>query len=114
MVFIVENLRIWLYQKRGSFILVLKKGVCDMDFIEYLDLGYARISTPKQNIERQERNILAAYPLAIVVKETFTGTKLAGRKDWDKLYKLAIQESQKRKVRIIFDSVSRFSRNADE
>jgi len=113
-VFIIENLRIWLYQKRGSFILVLKKGVCDMEFIEYLDLGYARISTPKQNIERQERNILAAYPLAIVVKETFTGTKLAGRKDWDKLYKLAIQESQKRKVRIIFDSVSRFSRNADE
>jgi len=85
-----------------------------MEFIEYLDFGYARISTPKQNIERQERNILAAYPLAIVVKETFTGTKLAGRKDWDKLYKLAIQESQKRKVRIIFDSVSRFSRNADE
>ena len=45
-----------------------------MEFIEYLDLGYARISTPKQNIERQERNILAAYPLAIVVKVTFTGT----------------------------------------
>jgi len=87
-----------------------------MDFfdMEYLDFGYCRISTPKQNIERQERNILAVFPKAFIVKETFTGTKLAGRKDWNKLYKLAIQESQKKRVRISFDSVSRFSRNADE
>jgi len=85
-----------------------------MEVIDYLDFGYARISTPKQNIERQERNILSVYPAAFIVKETFTGTKLAGRKDWNKLYKLVIQESQKKRVRIIFDSVSRFSRNADE
>jgi len=85
-----------------------------MEYIDFLDFGYCRVSTPKQNIERQERNILSAYPLAHIVKETFTGTKIAGRKDWNKLYKLAIQESEKRKVRIIFDSVSRFSRNADE
>jgi len=82
--------------------------------LEYLDLGYCRISTPKQKIERQERNILSLYPTAHIVKETYTGTKIAGRKDWNKLYKYAIKESQRRKVRIIFDSVSRFSRNADE
>ncbi|MBE5813120.1 MAG: recombinase family protein [Clostridiales bacterium] len=79
-----------------------------------MDYGYCRISTPKQNIERQERNILAVYPSAFIVKETFTGTKITGRKDWNKLYKLAVQESQTKNVRIIFDSVSRFSRNADE
>ena len=29
--------------------------------------GYARVSTTKQNIERQIRNISAAYPTAIIV-----------------------------------------------
>lgn len=80
----------------------------------YLDYGYCRISTPKQNIDRQERNILELYPAAYIVKETYTGTKTAGRNDWNKLYKLVTQESKAKKVRIIFDSVSRFSRNADE
>lgn len=82
--------------------------------MEYLDYGYCRISTPKQNIDRQERNILELYPAAHIVKETYTGTKTAGRNDWNKLYKLVTQESKTKKVRIIFDSVSRFSRNADE
>lgn len=82
--------------------------------MEYIDYGYCRISTTKQNIDRQERNILEHFPAAHIVKETFTGTKITGRKDWNKLYKLAIQEAQTKNVRIIFDSVSRFSRNADE
>lgn len=82
--------------------------------MNYLDYGYCRISTPKQNIDRQERNILELYPAAHIVKETYTGTKTAGRNDWNKLYKLVTQESKTKKVRIIFDSVSRFSRNADE
>ena len=34
-----------------------------MKYIEFLDFGYCRVSTHKQNIERQERNILSAYPL---------------------------------------------------
>lgn len=34
--------------------------------------GYCRISTKKQNIERQERNILAAYPDAVIVREINT------------------------------------------
>lgn len=82
--------------------------------MNYLDYGYCRISTPKQNIDRQERNILELYPAAHIVKETYTGTKTTGRNDWNKLYKLVMQESKTKKVRIIFDSVSRFSRNADE
>jgi len=82
--------------------------------MKYVDYGYCRISTSKQNIERQERNILEQFPNAHIVRETFTGTKISGRKDWNKLYKLAIQEAQTENVRIVFDSVSRFSRNADE
>lgn len=49
------------------------------------EYGYARISTPKQNIDRQVRNILAAHPQAHIIKEVFTGTKFQGRKDLDKL-----------------------------
>lgn len=80
----------------------------------YIDYGYCRISTNKQNIDRQERNILEVYPNAHIVKETYTGTKTVGRKDWNKLYKIVYKESENNNVRITFDSVSRFSRNADE
>ena len=50
--------------------------------------GYARISTKKQNIERQVRNILAVHPDAIIVREVYTGTKFQGRKELDKILKL--------------------------
>lgn len=79
------------------------------------DYGYCRISTPKQNISRQERNILEVYPAAHIIKEVYTGTKTTGRKEWNKLYKLVRQEAAAGKeITIIFDSVSRMSRNADE
>ena len=71
--------------------------------------GYCRISTPKQNIDRQVRNILAAFPKAKIFKEIFTGTKFYGRKELDKILKLV-----KPNDTIVFDSVSRMSRNADE
>lgn len=71
--------------------------------------GYCRISTAKQNIERQERNILAAYPTAIIKKEAFTGTKIEGRKELEKLLK-TVREGDT----IVFDSVSRMARNASE
>lgn len=71
--------------------------------------GYCRISTAKQNIERQERNIKAEYPAAVIIKETYTGTKFHGRLELDKLLKRI-----KANDTIIFDSVSRMSRNADE
>lgn len=70
--------------------------------------GYCRISTSKQNIERQERNIKAAYPEAIIVKEAYTGTSLE-RKEWGTLIK-----SIKTGDTLVFDSVSRMSRNAEE
>lgn len=41
-----------------------------------MEYGVARISTRKQNIDRQVRNILAEYPKAKIIKETYTGTKL--------------------------------------
>ncbi len=70
--------------------------------------GYCRISTAKQSIERQERNILSAYPDAKIIRETFTGT-LINRKELDKL--LAVVKTEDT---IVFDSVSRMSRDADE
>lgn len=71
--------------------------------------GYCRISTSKQNIDRQVRNILAVYPDAIIVKEVYTGTKFQGRKELDKILKII-----KPNDTIVFDSVSRMSRNAEE
>lgn len=70
--------------------------------------GYCRISTKQQNIDRQERNILAAYPTARITKETYTGTKI-NRKGLDKILKEARSGDT-----IVFDSVSRMSRNAAE
>jgi len=72
------------------------------------DYGYGRISTKRQSIDRQIRNILAAYPDAIIFKEVFTGTKFYGRKELDKLLRVV-----KSGDRIVFDSVSRFARDAD-
>ena len=70
--------------------------------------GYCRISTNKQNIERQERNIKAVYPDALIIKEAYTGTIL-DRKEWGKLVKKI-----KAGDTLVFDSVSRMSRNAEE
>lgn len=68
--------------------------------------GYCRISTKKQNIERQIRNILTAFPDAKIIQEVYTRTSL-NRKEWNKLY-----EKVKSGDTIIFDSVSRMSGNA--
>lgn len=70
--------------------------------------GYVRISTVKQSIERQIRNIKDQYPDAIVITDEYTGTKL-DRPGWMKLYK-TVKEGDT----IIFDEVSRMSRDADE
>lgn len=71
--------------------------------------GVARISTGKQSIERQVRNILEKYPNAKIIKETFTGVKIDGRKQFEKLLKM-IQKGDT----IVFDEVSRMSRNKEE
>lgn len=70
--------------------------------------GYARISTPKQNIERQIRNIKDYDAAASIYAEAYTGTK-SDRPEWNKLRKRV-----KSGDTIIFDSVSRMSRDAEE
>lgn len=70
--------------------------------------GYCRISTKQQSIERQIRNIKACYANAVIVTEIYTGTK-QDRPEWNKLYKKVKPGDS-----IIFDSVSRMSRNAEE
>lgn len=72
------------------------------------EYGYCRISRRKQSIDRQIRNIRNEYPNAIIIQEAETGTTL-DRKEWNKLMKI-VKEGDT----IIFDSVSRMSRNADE
>lgn len=71
--------------------------------------GYCRISRKQQSIERQIRNIKDLYPNATIIEEAFTGTKLEGRDKFNKLLK----QIKKGDI-IVFDSVSRMSRNAEE
>ena len=71
--------------------------------------GVCRVSTKKQNIERKIRNIQEYYPNAIIIQDKFTGTKIEGREEFDKLLKIIKSDDT-----MVFDSVSRFSGNADE
>lgn len=59
--------------------------------------GYCRISTQKQSIERQVRNISNIYNDAHIIKEVFTGTKVDGRVELDKLLKLVKDNDTDRK-----------------
>lgn len=70
--------------------------------------GYCRISTAKQNIDRQILNIKSAYPSAVIISEAFTGMKME-RPAWGKLYKKLCAGDV-----VVFDEVSRMSRNAAE
>lgn len=70
--------------------------------------GYCRISTPKQKLQRQIDNIKAKYPDAAIITEEYTGTT-TNRPAWSKL------EKQLRAGDVVvFDEVSRMSRNAAE
>lgn len=70
--------------------------------------GYCRISTKQQSIDRQIRNIKNEYSTAVIITEAYSGTTI-NRPEWNKLYKKV-----KAGDMIIFDSVSRMSRNADD
>lgn len=70
--------------------------------------GYARVSTSTQRIDRQVKNIERFAPGAKIYKEHFTGTKI-DRPEWNKLLKRVQQGDT-----IVFDDVSRMSRNASE
>ena len=76
--------------------------------------GYCRISTKQQSIERQIRNIKAAYPDAEIIEEAFTGTKIE-RPAFDDMINSAKElKDSGEDVTIVFDSVSRMSRNAED
>ena len=70
--------------------------------------AYCRVSTRHQRIARQITNITELYPKAIIIREFYTGTK-QDRPNWNKLI-----EQIKTGDTIVFDSVSRMSRNAQE
>lgn len=78
---------------------------------------YARVSTKQQKLERQEENFRRAYPDIQLIKEgkkknlyedKYTGTTNS-REDWQKLRRRARKGDT-----IVFDSVSRMSRNATD
>lgn len=70
--------------------------------------GYCRVSTTHQRITRQVNNILEKFPNAHIIKEFYTGTTQI-RPLWEKL----VSQIRLGDI-IVFDSVSRMSRNADE
>ena len=70
--------------------------------------GYCRISKKSQSIDRQIRNIKEENPNSVIIQEAFTGTKI-NRPEWSKLYK----KLQNGDI-VVFDSVSRMSRNSEE
>lgn len=70
--------------------------------------GYCRISTLKQKLERQIDNIKRVYPNAVIISEAYTGTKI-DRPAFSKLIRNIHPGDT-----IVFDEVSRMSRNAEE
>lgn len=70
--------------------------------------GYCRVSTNKQVISRQRENIIRAFSNAKIYEETYTGTT-TDRPQWRKLLAVVLAGDT-----IVFDSVSRMSRNAAE
>lgn len=66
--------------------------------------GYVRVSTRKQTLTRQIKNIKDEYPKAILYKEVYTGTKQS-RPEWSKLLNIVKEGDM-----IVMDSVSRMSR----
>ena len=70
--------------------------------------GYARVSTKSQSLERQKRDIYNIFPkINKIYEESDTGRK-ENRKEWQKLLKTV-----KPGDLIVFDSVSRMSREAE-
>lgn len=70
--------------------------------------GYCRVSTAKQSMKRQEDNIKALYPDAVLYEDTYSG-KTDDRPQFQRLLKKV-----KTGDTIVFDEVSRMSRNAEE
>ena len=78
--------------------------------MEQITVGYARVSTPKQKLERQIANLKTAYPGIVIIAEVYTGST-DNRPKWIKL----MRQCRAGVVgKLVFDEVSRFSRNAEE
>lgn len=76
--------------------------------------GYARVSTIKQELNRQIDSIKSAFPEAIIITESYTGTTI-NRPAWDKLMISVNRDLEKDiHVTIVFDEVSRLARNSKE
>ena len=77
--------------------------------------GYARVSTAKQNLQRQLDNIINYSRVDKLYSEKYTGTKTEGREEFAKLKRQVQKDiNAGRSVTIIFDSVSRMSRNSED
>ena len=70
--------------------------------------GYCRISTPDQSLDRQERNIKKEYPNAIIIREVYTGRSM------QRPMLMRLYNRVKDGDTIVFDEVSRMSRDAEE
>lgn len=70
--------------------------------------GYCRISTRLQKLSRQIDNIKKYCQSAIIISEEYTGTTI-DRPAWNRLCKM-LKEGDT----VVFDEVSRMSRNAQE
>lgn len=78
--------------------------------------SYVRVSTAKQSLDRQKKNISAYLhgESSVQFEDKWTGTTM-NRPNFDKLLKAVNKDVAKGdNVTIIFDSVSRMSRNAAE
>ena len=78
------------------------------DFIMCKLYAYCRVSTQKQDLQRQIDNISKLYPDAVFYSDKFTGAT-TDRPNFNKLYKIL-----KAGDTVVFDSVSRMSRNVAE
>lgn len=77
-------------------------------------IGYARISRISQNIDRQIENLKEYSKDIIIFQEAFS-SKTLDRPQFQKMLNFIDKELKKGyKVKIVFDSVSRMSRDAEE
>lgn len=71
--------------------------------------GYARISTNRQSMDRQIKNLKVYDKDIVIYQEVYTGTKTEERR---------VYQNLKRRLKagdtLVFDSISRMSRNAEE
>lgn len=72
--------------------------------------GYCRVSTPRQKIERQINNIREKYPDAEIYQDKWSGRTME-RKGWESLMRVVKKNPD---CTIVFDEVSRMSRDAEE